>query len=235
MRARGLLALTVLATALLLSSPAGPASAHVAVTSQGAIQGAEAVLTFRVRNEKDVATVRLEIALPTDTPIASVSVQPRAGWIYQITTAAPIAKLTNEDGDAVTEMVSRVTWTASAGGIKPGEFEEFQILADPLPKAQELVFKALQTYSDATVVSWIQTPVAGGPDPAFPAPILTLAAADPLTSTEAVGPADTASAALNNIGTTLGAVGVGAGALALLGAGYAITRSRRLRGTRSLP
>ena len=228
MLTRRLLAAASLTALLLVGPLAGLASAHVEITAPDATQGEEAVLTFRVPTEKDVPTVKVEIALPTDTPIASVSVKPQPGWSYKITTAAPSTKITNEDGDPITEIVSRVTWTATAGGTKPGEFEEFQILADPLPKTKELVFKALQTYSDKSVVSWIQTPVAGAPEPAFPAPTLTLAAPD--AAENVVTAADVSSSGTSqpsNTGTILGSIGLGVAVLALLGAGYAVSRTRR--------
>jgi hypothetical protein len=37
------------------------------------------------------------------------------------------------------------------------------------------VFKAVQTYSDGTVVSWIEPVVKGTPAPEHPAPVLRLA------------------------------------------------------------
>ncbi len=230
MRSPRLLVVSSLAAALLLGPLAGLASAHVEITAPDATQGEEAVLTFRVPTEKDVPTVKVEIALPADTPIPSVSVKPQPGWSYKITTAAPATKITDEDGNAVSEIVSRVTWTATAGGTKSGEFEEFQILADPLPKAKQLVFKALQTYADKSVVSWIQTPVAGAPEPEFPAPTLTLAAAGADEGADAVAPGTEVApvpAGTSNTGTVVGSIGLGVGVIALLAAGYAITRERR--------
>ena len=75
----------------------------------------------------------------------------------------------------VTEAVSKITWTATDGGLEPGEFDLFTISAGPLPtKTGKLTFKAIQTYSDGTVVSWIEPTVKGAPEPEHPAPILTL-------------------------------------------------------------
>lgn len=223
------LLVAALAAALLLGPMAGSALAHVEVTSPNATQGEEAVLTFRVPTEKDVPTVKVEIALPTDTPIASVSVKPLAGWNYHITTATPTTPITDEDGDPVSEIVSRVAWTATNGGTKPGEYQEFQVLADPLPKTNHLVFKALQTYSDKSVVSWIQTPATGAPEPQFPAPTLTVAAADTEPAVDAVAPGSGPTSGADtrgNGGAVLGSIGLGIGILALLTAGYAISRTR---------
>src|SRR3954451_13444994 len=69
-------------------APPLSASAHVSVTPAEAEPGSYAQLTFRVPTERDdTGTVRLEVTLPTDTPSASVSCQPVAGWTAAVTTA----------------------------------------------------------------------------------------------------------------------------------------------------
>jgi hypothetical protein len=77
------------------------------------------------------------------------------------------------------EAVSSITWTAEGPtGIKPGEFDEFAISLGPLPtEGDELVFKAVQTYSDGEVVRWIDE-ATGDEEVERPAPIVTLTAAD---------------------------------------------------------
>jgi uncharacterized protein len=71
--------------------------------------------------------------------------------------------------------VTKITWTATAGGLEPGQFDLFTISAGPLPtNTKKLEFKALQTYSDGETVSWIQKSVKGAPEPEHPAPTLTL-------------------------------------------------------------
>jgi uncharacterized protein YcnI len=156
---------------------AAPASAHVTVSSASATQGGYAKLTFRVPNEKDAAqTVKLEVVLPEDAPIASVSVKPVPGWTAQLERtrlATPIKTGERE----ITEVVSKITWTAASGSaIAAGQFQEFDVSAGPLPKVDQLVFKALQTYSDSEVVRWIEVPKAGD-EADHPAPVLKLAAA----------------------------------------------------------
>lgn len=172
--------ITVLLTAAALPVLliAGAASAHVTVSSIGATQGGYAKVTFRVPNETDdTDTTKVQVFFPQDQPLASVSVQPQPGWSYRVRTAKLDTPITSDDGE-VTQAVSEVVWTADskASAIKPGEFEEFNISAGPLPKAPAMVFKALQTYSDGTVVRWIDTSTSGG-EPEHPAPTLALAAA----------------------------------------------------------
>jgi hypothetical protein len=74
--------------------------------------------------------------------------------------------------------VGSVTWTAqdSSYGIKPGQFQEFEILAAMPSDRTSLVFAAIQTYSDGSVVRWIDRAAPGGPEPAHPAPVVTLTA-----------------------------------------------------------
>jgi uncharacterized protein YcnI len=178
----------VIATLVLAASPA---SAHVSVSSANAAQGGFAKVTFRVPNEKDTGdTTKVEITLPTDTPSASVSTRPVNGWTVQADKTKLAQPIKSDDGE-ITEAVTKITWTASAdAAIKPGQFQEFDISAGPLPKTDKLVFKALQTYSGGDVVRWIEEPAADGKEPAHPAPTLKLAKA---TDTSAQGGAtDTA-------------------------------------------
>ena len=164
---------------------AAPALAHVTVSSPGATQGGYAKITFRVPTEEDDPTTEVEVVLPADAPLASVSVKPHPGWTYTTTTATPATPLSDDDGP-VTSVVTGITWTATDGGIKPGEFDEFDISAGPLPTTSSMEFKALQTYADGTVVRWIEETPADGTEPDHPAPVLQLAAAGS-TGTGATG------------------------------------------------
>ncbi len=162
----------VAATAVLAF--AAPASAHVTVNPSTATQGGFAKLSFRVPNEKATAgTVKLEVTIPENAPIASASVKPVAGWTAEIEKRALTTPLKVHGAD-VTEAVSKITWTAAPGtSIQPGQFQEFDISAGPLPEVDQIVFKALQTYSDGDVVRWIDEPTAGV-DLEHPAPVLKL-------------------------------------------------------------
>ncbi|HEU4422704.1 MAG TPA: YcnI family protein [Pilimelia sp.] len=155
---------------------AGPASAHVTVNPGEATQGGYSRVAFRVPTESDtVATTKVEVFLPEAAPIASVSTMPVPGWTVRVERTKP-AKPVEAHGTQITEVVSKITWTATAGAaIKPGEFQEFPVSMGPLPEVDRLVFKALQTYSDGTVVRWIEEPPAdGGEEPESPAPVLRL-------------------------------------------------------------
>ncbi|MEV0807645.1 YcnI family protein [Micromonospora sp. NPDC050200] len=157
----------------------GVASAHVSVNPREATQGGYAKLAFRVPNERDNAsTTKLEVTLPADAPVASVSVRPMAGWTVQVDKAT-LAKPIEMHGSQVTEAPSKITWTAQgdANAIKPGQFQEFEISAGPLPEVDTMIFKALQTYSNGEIVRWIEEPSTDGSEPEHPAPVLKLAKA----------------------------------------------------------
>jgi uncharacterized protein len=167
----------ILAAALVLLV-ATPAYAHVTVSAPGATRGgSDQLITFRVPVEEDKATVKITVALPTATPIASVDVLPVAGWTHTELTTKLRTPIKTDDGE-ITEAVTRITWTATTGGLKPGEFGEFTILAGQLPDSDSLTFGAVQTYSDGSVVRWIETPAPGSTaEPEHPAPTLSLSAA----------------------------------------------------------
>ena len=169
--------LTLLGTFGLLVALSAPAFAHVTVTAPGATSGGgDQEITFRVPVEEASAdTVGVTIQLPTTTPIASVDVLPIPGWTHTQVTSKLATPIETDDGD-ITEAVTQITWTATSGGLKPGEYGEFTIIAGQLPKARTLTFKAIQTYSDGSVVRWIETPAPGSTaEPEHPAPVLQLA------------------------------------------------------------
>lgn len=160
-------------TVLLL---AGSASAHVSVQPQGeAAKGGYAVINFKVPNERDNAsTTKLEVSFPTDHPLASVMPQPVPGWDIEVTTSK-LAKPLEMHGKKINEAVSKVTWTG--GKIEPGRFQQFPLSVGQLPEdADQLVFKAIQTYSNKEVVRWIEEPKEGADEPETPAPVLKLTA-----------------------------------------------------------
>lgn len=201
---------------------AGAASAHVTVDAPGATEGGYAVVTFRVPDETDnTDTTKVQVFFPPTQPLASVSVRPTPGWTFRVRTTRLAKPISSDDGQ-VTEAVSEVTWTADSPrtAVQPGEFEEFAISAGPLPKAPTMVFKALQTYSDGTVVRWIDLPSPGGPEPEHPAPTLSLSP-PPATSAPSKGGGGDGRA------TAALAVSVVALLVALGGAGVAVLRGRR--------
>ncbi|WP_338698284.1 YcnI family protein [Streptomyces sp. Q6] len=160
-----------------------PAFAHVSVQPEGAAaKGSYAVVDFKVPNERDdAATTKLEVSLPTDHPLASVMPEPVPGWTAKVTKST-LDKPIELHGEKITEAVSKVTWTATGSGdtkgIQPGYFQKFPVSIGQLPTdADELVFKAIQTYDNKEVVRWIEPQQEGQEEPENPAPTLELTAA----------------------------------------------------------
>ncbi|MDN0199389.1 YcnI family protein [Streptomyces sp. S.PNR 29] len=224
-------------TVLVLSSPA---FAHVSVQPEGtAAKGGYAVVDFKVPNERDdSSTTKLEVAFPTDHPLASVMPEPVDGWNIKVT-KSKLDKPVDNHGEKISEAVTKVTWTADGKGIEPGYFQKFPVSIGALPEdTDQLVFKALQTYSDKEVVRWIEVPQKGQEEPDNPAPVLELSAAsedghshgasaeeasDDAESTAAnaagstsdsSGGTDTTARVLGIVGIVVGAAGVAYGVLA---------------------
>lgn len=161
---------------LALSSPA---FAHVSVQPEGtAAKGGYAVVDFKVPSERDDAsTTKVEVTFPTDHPLASVMPEPLSGWTVRIA-RSKLAKPVEVHGETISEAVTKVTWTASGKGIEPGYFQKFPLSVGALPEdTDELVFKAIQTYSNKEVVRWIEVQKDGADEPENPAPVLALSAA----------------------------------------------------------
>lgn len=227
-------AAVVASGALVALVAATPASAHVVADPKTAPGGGYSVITFRVPTESDTAgTVRLEVTLPTDRPVTSMSTEPIPGWSAQVVKAPLPAPVSTGHGGTVTQAVRTVTWTAAPGTrIGPGQFAEFKVSAGPLPSTPgPLVMLAVQTYDDGSSVSWTEPPgPAGAPEPEHPAPVLEITSAeggehgghagDEATETASSSSASDDSARwLGGAGLVVGALGIALGAVALARSG----------------
>ena len=181
-------ALAVAVAVVLGGLAAGVAQAHVRVQADSTQSGSFSQLTFRVPNEEDSAgTVTVQVTLPQDSPFLYVSTKPLPGWSVTVT-EAPLPAPVTVSGTTVTKAPRTVTWQAQAGTrIEPGQYQDFDISAGPLPAAGTVLLPATQTYSDGTVVAWDQPTPAGGAEPEHPAPalVVTAAAASPGGATSA--------------------------------------------------
>lgn len=208
---------------------AAPAWAHVTVVAPGVTTGSsDAAITVRVPDESATAsTTGLKLQLPSDHPIAGVLVAPQPGWAAVVKQTKLATPIKTDDGD-ISEVVSEIDWTAEAGGgIRPGFYGQFTIIAGKLPDGvSELTFKAVQQYSDGSSVSWIEQPAPGSSaEPEHPAPVLDLTG--PAANGSPAPPSDSGTVTAGSVddkaskgaattGIVLGALGAVLGAAALI-------------------
>jgi periplasmic copper chaperone A len=184
---RATAALAVAAASTAVIAWPGLAQGHVTIQPSAVEAGGYSVVAFRVPTERDnAATVRVSVAFPEDQPLPSVSTTPVPGWRVA-TTSRTLDEPIDIDGSTLTEIVDRVTWTATGEGIAPGQFEDFEVSLGPLPDSGEMVFRAQQVYSSGERVNWNQVAVDESVEPEYPAPVLTLHAAEPTTQASASG------------------------------------------------
>ena len=150
---------------------AGPALAHVEVSTDATTAGAENVtLTFNGEAENSAAGIQSErVVLPTGIAPASVTlVKAPAGWTFT----------RGADG-----------FTVAGKALKIGTDAIWAVKIAKLPAGQtRLSFKTLETYGNGDVSRWIEIQQAGQAEPDNPAPLITLkpgAAAAPTTSAAA--------------------------------------------------
>ena len=222
------------AAAMAVAAPlliATPAWAHVTVhpTTLPA-RSSDFELTFRVPNERDgSSTVGLQVFFPNDLPVLSVAVLPVAGWTAKVNSRRLATAISTDDGN-VSQVVSDITWTATAGGIAPGQYENFVVAAGRGPsRSGSAIFKTLQTYSSGEVVRWIQIASSSDPSPVTPAPVLTVTPAD--VSGAPVGPSTSSSSSAESVAGVALAVSL----VALGGVVFLIVRKREPSGSVPVP
>jgi uncharacterized protein len=209
------------ALAAALALPAA-AAAHVTVQPAQAPAGGFARLDVRVPNEDpSKATTKVEVQMPPG--FAEAAYEPVPGWRVAVAKRKLATPVKTDEGDTLTEEVSRLTFTATGMGIEPGQFQDFGLsvgLPDR-PVGTKLTFKALQTYAGGKVVRWIGPP--GSEEPAPQVELVSAAAGG------GAAPAAAASSSDDSEGgsDTLSIIAIIAGALGLLAGGAALLRSRR--------
>ena len=178
------------ATAAALFALPGLAQAHVTVQPGSVEGGGFSVVSFRVPNERDNAnTTQLRVTLPQDQPIGSVQTTPVPGWRITTTTRQLVQPI-EMFGEQLDTVVSEVTWTATSGGIRPGQFQDFDLSLGQLPESGKLVFNTLQSYSSGEKVNWNQVSTDPSVEPEHPAPALTIT---PAAADAGAAPTDTGS------------------------------------------
>jgi periplasmic copper chaperone A len=227
-RTRKLAAATAVAA---LAIPAA-AEAHVTLQPSQAPAGAFTVLNVRVPTELDNAsTAKVDVKFPDG--FAAARYQNVPGWKVRVITKKLAQPIQTDDGP-ITQGIDRMVFarTSAAGGIKPGQFQDFPVSVQIPGKAgDKLTFKAIQTYSNGSVVRWI-----GGAGADEPAPQVTVTPAAPPAGAPAAAArpgatpaAQPAAAPANDSGTDgLSIAALAIGVLGFLfGAGALIATRRR--------
>lgn len=215
---------------------AAPAAAHVTIEPPSVPKGGTATISFVVPNESSGArTDKLQIVFPPPpNAIASVSVEAMPGWRFTVKTQKLTTPIQTDDG-SIDDVVSSITWTANsiASAIGQNEFAQFTINADGIPdQPDQLVFRAVQYYSDRTSVRWVDPVTPGGPPADHPTPILELTAPVDATATTTTAPpagsaGSTVASTEDNSARALGAIAIVVGGVALIAATGALMRRRK--------
>lgn len=132
-----------------LSIFAGAASAHVTIGPKETSQGAYEMFTVKVPSEKaDVTTTKIQVLIPEEVNITRF--EPKPGWNYEIE---------KDSADKITSVI----WTTEGEGLSATEFGQFNMNGKVGDEATEIVWKAIQTYSDGSVVEWVEAQEANSP------------------------------------------------------------------------
>jgi uncharacterized protein YcnI len=146
---------TLIALAGLLAF-AAPASAHIQVRPTLVAPGDPVLFQVIVPGERDARTVEVTLQVPKDVLPFSFEASP--GW----------TRTNNEGADG---SIKTITWK---GELAEDGFARFSFLASTPEQEGEIVWKAIQTYDDKSVVRWI-----GEPDSENPAAVTTVSQSAP--------------------------------------------------------
>lgn len=130
---------SLFAAFLVFFAVAAGASAHVKVTPAVSGTGTYETYTMKVPDEKNNPTLKIVLKAPKG--IEFESYEPVAGW----------KTTTQKDANG---KVTSVTWTATKGGIQPGQFQAFNFIAKNPAKETTLAWNAYQYYQDKSIVEW---------------------------------------------------------------------------------
>ncbi len=213
---------------LIAVSAAAPASAHVTITPSDSTAGAYTVLTVSVGHGCEGSpTTALDIQIPE--PILSVTPTMLAGWQVKKEMVVLDEPVEDAHGNAVTERVGVVTYTADeplADGYRAAMELSLQL---PTTPGETLVFPAIQRCVEGET-AWTEQ-AAEGQDPEdlpHPAPTVTIvdeAVAD--DGTDVPGGSTSTVEVENDANVALGLAGLAAGLIGLVIAMMALARSRR--------
>lgn len=159
------------------SAAGAPGGTQVVIEPDHVEPGARDVtLVFRLTGgDPAVPATGFRLLLPTARPLVGVTAAAPPGWAPQLTRTVLPAPAPSADGP-VTEIVSEVSWTATAPP-RPGPVD-LTLHVDLMPEgAGPVRFRAACTDAAGNTVEWTDTWAEGGPKPAHDALKLALGAA----------------------------------------------------------
>jgi uncharacterized protein YcnI len=177
-----------LAVAALLLADAAPARADVSLQPDAVAPGRAVPVTVQVMNERaGDSTTRVELTFPSKPPIPWIDVVPVPDWSVRIERRRLDHPLDTPEGSA-NVAVTKVVWTG--GPIKGGSLGRFTMRVGPLSLgANQMVFKARQTYESGHVVRWDDDPtLLNAP---HPSPVLLVSRYAPSRAPGTPDPVDT--------------------------------------------
>ena len=153
MRFTGRRLLAGVATLLVTTLGAPAAFAHVQVQPALVAPADPVIFTVVVPNERDVATVEVELQIPEG--VIPFAFEETPGWKRSERLAAD-------------QSLDVVAWR---GSLPPGSFVRFSFLAGTPDKPGEITWPTVQTYADGVSARWI-----GPPDSEEPAAVTVVSA-----------------------------------------------------------
>lgn len=169
---------------------------------------------------EDAPTNKLTVQMPDQ--VIGATPQEVAGW--KVTTKeGRLPKPAEAHGEKITEGVREVTWAATGDALDPHHFQEFGIVVNVAGKQGETAyFKVLQECEGGAETAWIEIPAKGATEePEHPAPAVELTAPPAEHGASSAGDLaeskdDDGTDTLSIIALVVGALGLGAGATALV-------------------
>ena len=187
------------------------AYAHVTVKPAEVVTAGYQTFTVNVPNEKEIPTVSVKVVIPE--AVAHITPTQKAGWNIAI----------DSEGQGEEARVTSITW--DGGAISSGLRDEFTFSAQVPEKATSLEWKAYQTYSDGTVVSWDQKSEGGHGESENAGPLSVTEVLDESAQDAGLQAAEKAAADARSLAVTALYVAVAGVAMGLIGV-YVGTRKK---------
>lgn len=228
----GLVALTTLAT---------PAAAHVGPDKDEVPADSFDSVTLSVGHGcEESPTTELRIQIPEGLTNVLPEVHP--GWELQLTEEELDEPIDTGEGEPITERVSEITYSAEEGNALPSHFRDSFTIAFRTPDTpgEYLFFKTIQACQEGEN-AWTEEYTGEGEEPEMPAPALLITDAesgghdggdddttdDTDEETASAGTEQAAAASDSSDGTGLAVAGIVIGALGLAAGATALVLARK--------